>query len=184
MTRNAFPCGRVLPPALSRRQMLQRAGIGFGSLALNLLLADEQRVLADQKGVLDTRKLTGKAKNVIFLYMSGGPSQVDTFDPKPELAKLNGKDVPESIAKGIPRIARSPLNNLYASPYRFSPCGKSGLPVSSLFPELGKQADHLCVLRSLPTQQPYSRAGRVHHDHRKPGGGSAEPRCLDDLWAG
>lgn len=149
-----FPCGRVPGAPLSRRQMLQGAGLGVGSLALNLLLAEEQRLSADADHLLDPARLKGKAKHVIFLFMSGGPSQVDTFDPKPELAKLHGKDVPESIAKGIPRIARAPLNNLYASPYPFTPCGKSGLPVSSLFPEVGKQADSLCVLRSCRHNSP------------------------------
>lgn len=154
MTRNGFPCGRTGAPALSRRHMLASAGLGLGGLALNLLLADEHRLVGDEAAQLDTRKLTGKAKHVIFLFMSGGPSQVDTFDPKPELAKLNGKDVPDSIARDIPRIARAPLRNLYASPYRFTNCGKSGLPVSSLFPEIGKQVDDLCILRSCRHTSP------------------------------
>jgi hypothetical protein len=80
--------------------------------------------------------------------MGGGPSQVDTWDPKPELAKLRGKDVPESIAKDVPRIARSPLKNLFPSPYRFTPQGQSGILVSELFPEIGKRVDDLCILRS------------------------------------
>jgi uncharacterized protein DUF1501 len=148
MSQMRFPCSRVAAPSLSRRQMLQSAGAGMGSLALSLLLAEDRRLQAgDAGGVLDAARLTGKAKHVIFLFMSGGPSQVDTFDPKPELTRLQGQDVPPSIAKDIPRIARAPLHNLYASPYTFTRCGKSGLPISSLFSELGKHADKLCVLR-------------------------------------
>ncbi|GIW82291.1 MAG: sulfatase [Gemmatales bacterium] len=84
----------------------------------------------------------------------GGPSQVDTFDPKPLLARLNGKDVPESIAKDIPRIARAPLTNLYASPYQFKRHGQSGIPVSEIFPEIGQCIDDICVLRSCRHNSP------------------------------
>src|SRR5688572_11811317 len=139
-------CGRYGPPALTRRAMLARAGMGFGTLALaELLRADG--LVASPAGRPALPSFAGRAKSVIFLFMGGGPSQVDTWDPKPELTKLDGKDVPESIARDIPRIARAPLTNLYASPYRFTPSGKSGLPVSELFPEIGKHVDDLCILR-------------------------------------
>src|SRR5436305_1324122 len=125
-------CGQYGRPMLNRREMLRRAGVGFGSLALTSLLLEDGFLSAANE--LDDRPLlpnfAGKAKSVIFLFMGGGPSQVDTWDPKPELAKWNGKDVPESIAKEVPRIARSPLKNLYASPYSFTSRGRSGLPVS------------------------------------------------------
>ncbi|MBL8800257.1 MAG: DUF1501 domain-containing protein, partial [Planctomycetia bacterium] len=133
-------------PILSRRQMLQRSCLGFGSLALTALLADEGRLSADDAtgdGTLDAKSLQGKAKNVIFLFMGGGPSHVDTWDPKPELAKLDKKDVPESIARDVPKIARSPLKGLFASPYKFAKHGESGLEVSELFPELAKRVDDL-----------------------------------------
>ena len=144
-------CNNYGRPSLSRRQMLQRSCLGFGSLALTALLADEGRLSAADggDGTLDPKSLQGKAKNVIFLFMGGGPSQVDTWDPKPELAKLDRQDVPESIARGVPRIARSPLKGLFASPYRFTKQGESGLEVSELFPELGKRVDDLCILRSM-----------------------------------
>jgi hypothetical protein len=134
--------------------MLRRAGLGFGSLALTALLAEEGQLMADDGGTLDPARLDGKARSVILLFMGGGPSQVDTWDPKPELARLNGKDVPPSIAAGIPRIARSPLQNLYASPYRFTPQGQSGIPVSELYPEVGKHVDDLCVLRGCRHDTP------------------------------
>ncbi len=95
-----------------------------------------------------------KAKSVIFLLMGGGPSQVDTFDPKPELDRLRGRAVPDSIARAVPRIARSRLANLFPSPHKFVRGGKSGLPVSALFPEVGKLTDELCVLRSCRHDTP------------------------------
>ena len=148
MTRQA--CNNFGPPILNRRDMLRRSALGFGTLALTTLLAEEGRLRADDggEGTLIGKKLNGKAKNVIFLFMGGGPSQVDTFDPKPELTKLDRKDVPESIAKDVPRIARAPLKGLFASPYKFIKHGQGGIEVSELFPELGKLADDLCILRS------------------------------------
>jgi hypothetical protein len=139
-------------PPLSRREMLQRSGLGIGSLALAALLADDGALQADEDG--RPVKRSGKVQSVIVLFMGGGPSQVDTFDPKPELTNLNGKDVPASIAKDIPRIARSPLTNLYASPYKFTPSGKSGLPVSELFPEIGQCIDDICILRGCRHDSP------------------------------
>jgi hypothetical protein len=134
--------------------MLRRAGLGFGGLALTSLLADEGRVLAADGSPLDTTKLNGKARSAILLFMGGGPSQVDTWDPKPELTRLHGKDVPESIARDIPRIARAPLSGLFASPYKFTKQGKSGLPVSELFRETGRLVDDLCILRGCRHESP------------------------------
>src|SRR5206468_2646687 len=97
---------------------------------------------------------TGKARSVIFLFMGGGPSQVDTWDPKPLLARLDGQDVPESIGRDVPRIARAPLTNLLASPYRFARYGQSGIPVSEMFPHVGGCVDDICVLRSCRHDSP------------------------------
>jgi hypothetical protein len=135
--------------------MLARAGMGFGTLALLHLLQDEGLLAAegDRPGSA-AAKPKPKAKSVIFLFMGGGPSQVDTWDPKPELAKLQGKDVPESIAKDVPRIARSRLDRLFASPYKFKPFGQSGIPVSDLFPHTAQWVDHLCILRSCRHDTP------------------------------
>jgi hypothetical protein len=135
-----------------RRAMLARAGLGFGTLALAGLLADDGLLHAEETLVVPDPK--AKARSVIFLFMGGGPSQVDTFDPKPALKKLAGQAVPESIARGIPRIARSRLGHLFASPYRFGKHGQSGLEVSGLFPEVARCADRLCVLRSCRHDSP------------------------------
>ena len=147
-------CGSGGRPAVSRRDFLRRSGHGFGALALAVLLADEQRLYAADGGRIDLKRLNGKAKQVIFLFMGGGPSHIDTFDPKPELAKLQGKDVPESLARSIPRNARQRLNNLYASPFTFKQYGQSGLPVSELYAETARSIDDLCILRGMRHDSP------------------------------
>lgn len=127
---------------MNRRQFLATSGLGAGALALNSLTAKAS----------PHRPAT--ARSVIFLFMSGGPSQVDTFDPKPELAKLAGKDVPESIAKNVPKIKRAGLNNLMASPWEFSQHGECGMSVSTLFPETAKHVDDLCLIRTMQHRNP------------------------------
>src|SRR5262249_4965541 len=96
-------CGNFGPPILTRRAMLRRAGMRLGTLALASLLLDDGLLSAAEpdaeNGLL---RPTGKARSVIFLFMGGGPSQVDTWDPKPELTRLHGQNVPESIARGVP----------------------------------------------------------------------------------
>jgi hypothetical protein len=141
-------------PPLSRRELLARTGMGVGSLALAALLADEGRLRAADGTPLDPAKLKGKAKSLILLFMGGGPSQVDTFDPKPLLTKLDGKSVPESIAKDIPKIARAPLTGLFASPYKFAKHGKSGIEVSELYPHVGSVIDDVCIVRSCKHDSP------------------------------
>ncbi|QVL31603.1 DUF1501 domain-containing protein [Telmatocola sphagniphila] len=126
----------------NRREMLQRVGAGFGSLALSALLAEEAHG-ADSADPLAVRKphFQARAKRVIFLFMPGGPSQVDTFDPKPELTKFNGKS--------SPKLYLGQKRNLLASPWKFRKHGQSGLEVSELFPCVAKQVDRLCILRGM-----------------------------------
>lgn len=131
--------------SINRRMFATTFGLGATSLAVKSLLADQQNIKPHHMPT---------AKSVILLFMSGGPSQVDTFDPKPDLAKLSGLDVPESIAKRIPRIKRAGLKNLLASPWEFRQHGQSGLPISSLFPETAKHADDLCLIRSMTHRNP------------------------------
>jgi hypothetical protein len=129
--------------ALNRRQMLRRAGAGFGSLALAALLAEEAAAARQPANPLAPRAphFPGRAKRVIFLFMPGGPSQVDTFDPKPRLTRDNGKP--------SPKLYLGQKRNLLASPWKFKKYGRSGLDVSELFPHVGSCADHLCVIRSM-----------------------------------
>ena len=130
-----------------RRQILAAAGLGAGHVALSSLLAGEGTGPGNSH-----HKAT--AKSVIFLFMSGGPSQVDTFDPKPELARLAGQDVPDSLARYVPKIKRAGLKNLMASPWEFHQHGECGMPISTLLPETARHADDLCVIRSMNHRNP------------------------------
>jgi hypothetical protein len=155
MTDPATKLPRSNGAVFSRRAMLERAGLGMGSLALAMLLADDGRLAADEvAGPQLGLHFAPRAKHVICLFMGGGPSHVDTFDPKPELTRLNGQNVPDSIAKDIPKIARSGLTNLWGSPFKFAKHGQSGIEISELYPEVARYADDLCVVRSMRHPSP------------------------------
>jgi hypothetical protein len=133
---------------LTRRQLLGRLAGGFGSVALAGLLSEQLR--ADAVGAAKVPHFKARAKRVIFLFMNGGPSQVDTFDPKPALVKWEGKRLPvlpENTNKllGVPR----PLGNAFPTPWKFAKHGQSGIDVSELFPNVACCVDDLCVLRSM-----------------------------------
>ena len=137
---------------INRRVFALTAGLGAGSLAVTSLMASEQ-----DSGEQDSNKAPHHrptAKSVIMLFMSGGPSQVDTFDPKPTLEQFGGQDVPDSLARKVPRIKRAGLQNLLPSPWQFHKRGESGLPVSELLPRIGEHADKLCVIRSMTHRNP------------------------------
>lgn len=141
---------------LSRRELLTRSTLGFGALALASLLQHDG-LLAKADETAETTigpHSPPRARNVVFILLGGGPGHVDTFDPKPELMRLAGRPVPDSIARGIPRIARAPLDNLLASPWNFRKHGESGVEVSDLFPHLARCVDDLCVLRSCRHDSP------------------------------
>ena len=132
---------------VTRRDALRAAGNGFGLLALGSLLG-QGAVAADKPASpLAPRPphFKARAKRVIFLFMHGGPSQVDTFDPKPLLTKFHGQPFPGAK----PRVQFAATGNLLKSPWEFQPGGKSGIQVSDLFPEVRKNADDLCVIRSV-----------------------------------
>jgi len=139
----------------SRRQMLANTGTGFGLLALTDLMARAESVAPPSVlAPLAARwpHHMAKAKRVIFLYMPGGPSHVDLFDPKPRLATDNGKPLP--FAK--PKLERTKTGNLLASPWKFSKHGQSGTAVSELLPCLAARIDDICVIRSM-------RADNINH---------------------
>src|SRR4249920_1243721 len=109
---------------ISRRDLLLRSGIGFGALALtDLLSADSPNPLAPKKP-----HFPGKAKHVVHLFMNGGPSQVDTFDPKPLLDKYHGKPLPSTNLR-----TERKTGHAMRSPFKFQKCGASGIEVSELF---------------------------------------------------
>ena len=132
-------------PAFSRREWLQNTSAGFGYLALSALAT--QRALADNAAPLAPKQphFTAKAKRVLFLCMDGGPSHVDSFDYKPELAKYAGK----AIGKG-----KVPTGKLMAPVWEFKQRGQSGLWISELFPKIATHADKLCLIRSMKTDVP------------------------------
>src|SRR5215207_1140772 len=135
-----------LPP-LTRRDWLTRTGLGFGAWALLDLMRRETRGSANP---LAAKKPHGaaKAKSVIFLMMAGGPSQMETFDPKPELDELHGQLLPASFGKIPAQFTDVTKQPLLGVKLKFRKCGQSGLPVSEAFPCLQMLADKLAVIRS------------------------------------
>jgi hypothetical protein len=136
-------------PSLSRREMLARAGGGFGLLALQDLLSSEAAAAAPDRSAhpfaVQAPHYTPRAKRCIFLYMPGGPSQIDLFDPKPRVSAKNGEPLPFEK----PKLERTKTGNLLASPWKFSRHGQSGIEVSELLPQLATRIDDLCVIRSM-----------------------------------
>src|SRR5258708_1633704 len=131
--------------AATRRDFLNRCGMGFGAIALQAMLAESGAAapaLADRAtATLQPRlpPLPATAKRVIHLFMSGGPSHIDTFDPKPALARFAGK-------KLGPGAGRMPAQVGMPSPFKFTRHGNSGLEISELFPNIGAHADEMCVI--------------------------------------
>src|SRR5688572_31345296 len=144
---------QVSEKPISRRSWLRAAGCGFGYLSLSALLADEFKALAAaQDNPLAPRppNFEPKAKRVIFLFMHGGPSSIDTFDPKERLVRDHGKPLP--IKRPL-AFADGPIGPLMKPLWEFKPGGKSGIPVSDLFPrseehtsELQSQSNLVCRL--------------------------------------
>ena len=148
---------------INRRSFLNRSGVGIGSVALASMLNDELK--AENKptekwtGVINKPHLPVKAKRVIHLCMAGGPSHLETLDYKPELAKMNGKPMPQSFTKGQPIAQLQGNKNLtcLGPQHEFKNYGKSGQYISSILPEIGSVADDIAVVRSMVTEQ-------INHD--------------------
>jgi hypothetical protein len=151
----------------SRRAFLSQAGGGFGAIALASLLADEGRSLGGEKSAQADGRVqphfAPRVKRVIWLFMHGGPSHVDLFDPKLDLIRYAGKPLPDSFGSVMTRrkVAENPL---LAPVKPFQQRGDSGLPVSDFLPEIASHADELCVIRSM-------HGDSVNHPH-----GTAECR--------
>lgn len=139
-------------PLLTRRELLSRAGGGFGLLALSDLLT---AALPSQAAGSPDRAVNPytvraphhkpRARRCIFLYMPGGPSHIDLFDPKPRVTRDSGKPLPFEK----PKLERTKTGNLLASPWKFSKQGQSGIEVSELLPQIASRIDELCVIRSM-----------------------------------
>lgn len=139
-------------PFLSRREMLTRSGVGMGLLGLSHVLGNTGLLTAaDGANPLAPKKphFPVKAKHVIHIFANGGPSQVDTFDPKPALDKYAGKPLPEGNLRTERRTG-----TVLASPFKFKQYGQSGLPVSELFEHTAKHIDDICVIRSMQANVP------------------------------
>ncbi|MFM7150055.1 MAG: DUF1501 domain-containing protein, partial [Gemmataceae bacterium] len=131
---------------LCRRELLRSSAIGFGWLALADLLASRSRADTPRDSLAPRAPhFPARAKRIIFLFMHGGPSQVDTFDYKPKLVTDDGKPLP--FAK--PRVVSGPTGNLLRSPWKFRQHGQSGAWVSELFPHLAQRVDDLCFIKSM-----------------------------------
>jgi hypothetical protein len=132
---------------LTRRQMLNRVGMGLGSMAMSQLGGANAASVENPFAPRSPQSL-GKAKHVVHFFMNGGPSQVDTFDPKPELTRYHGKVLPNVMK------TERPTGAAFASPFSFKKYGQCGLEVSDLFPNVGAMADDLCVIRSMHADVP------------------------------
>ena len=139
----------------SRRSFLNRSAYGIGSVALAALLnpAAARASGISPLGAISPRHFAPRAKRVIYLYMAGGPSHLETLDYKPKLAEMSGKPMPESFTKGQP-IAQLQNQALkcFAPQHQFKRYGKSGQEICSLFPHVGSVADDICIIRSMVTE--------------------------------
>src|SRR6202171_3910403 len=141
------------PSPITRREALCRMGAGFGMLSFASLIADTFAFATESPAVspwmIQDPKFKPKAKHVIFLFMNGGASQVDTFDPKPMLEKSDGQPLPGEI----PQHERK-TGNLMRSPFTFKKYGQSGIELSEVFPILGECVDDICMILSMYTDIP------------------------------
>ncbi len=145
-------CGCYAAAPLTRREMLRKFANGFGSVALSALIADplfsRTRPPTAPTDSTPMPHYAPRARSVIFLYMDGGPSQVDTFDPKPRLTREHGK----TFGMKMERTQFENNGNTFGSPWEFNRYGQSGLEISDLFPHVAKHADKLCVIRSMTSE--------------------------------
>ncbi|GIW81135.1 MAG: sulfatase [Gemmatales bacterium] len=145
------PMNRTADVVFSRREMLRRCGMGFGMLGLAGLLVDDNSYAAADINPLAPKKphFPAKARQVVHLFMNGGPSHVDTFDPKPLLKKYHGKPLPSPNLRTERKTAGA-----LGSPFAFRRYGQSGIEVSELFARTAELIDDICVIRSLHAEVP------------------------------
>lgn len=154
---NPLCTGSIPLTGLSRRQFLHRFGLGLGGIALGHLLNPARALATSEadRGLLGAPHFTPKARRVIYLFMAGGPSQLETFDYKPVLNRRNGEDLPDSVRQGQ-RLTGMSGNQavlpLAGSLFNFARHGASGAWVSELLPHTARCVDDLCIVRSLYTE--------------------------------
>jgi hypothetical protein len=138
---------------MTRRAFLGKAAQGIGAVALASLLGQEEARAAGPVGALKKLAYPAKAKRVIWLTMAGGPSHLETFDPKPKLAEMDGKPMPESLTKGQ-QLAQLQGQKLicYGPQHPFAKFGKNQTEICALFPHIGSILDEICLVRSMTTE--------------------------------
>jgi hypothetical protein len=141
---------------IGRRSFLSQTGLGMGAAALASYLPPQARAekFPTSRGIISLLHHPPRVKRVIFLYMSGGPSHLETFDPKPELARRSGEPMPESITKGQPiaQLQGKSALKVLGPLFEFQKCGESGQQISSVLPHTQKIADDICIVRSMVTE--------------------------------
>ena len=143
-------------PLLTRRDLLCRGGMGIGGLALAGVMGDafgdvpRPATSLDRPAVPGHPHFVAKAKRVIHLFLSGGPSHVDTFDPKPALDQYHGQELPESMHL----VTERRTGTVFRSPFKFQRYGQSGIEVSEIFPRIGECIDDIAVIRSMQADVP------------------------------
>lgn len=145
-------CQRFVPPPLTRRGMLRSCACGFGAVAFAGLFGEPASATTNPLAPKQPH-FAPKAHNVIFLYMDGGPSQVDTFDYKPLLERFDGEDPRRAMGELEPTQFNN-IGRVMKSPWKFRQYGESGTWVSDLFPHLARHVDELCVIKSMASKFP------------------------------
>ena len=147
-----------LQQVMTRRHFFRRSGLGLGTAALASLLQESGLAQSDEAKLAP--HFAPKAKRVIYLFQSGGPSQLDLFDAKPHLEKYRGQNLPESIRKGQRLTGMTAYQSTFPtapSMFKFAPHGQSGAVLSELLPQTAKMADDICLIKSMHTEQ-------INHD--------------------
>jgi len=134
-------------PLANRREFLRTAAHGMGAWALSDLMASD----GIAAGGMVAPHFAPKAKNIIYMFMGGGPSQFELFDPKPALEKYDGSSLPPEMTRDMKLAFIKPTAKVMASRFKFSPQGQSGMELSELAPHLGEVADDICLIRSMHT---------------------------------
>jgi hypothetical protein len=141
---------------LTRRDFLAKCGMGMGAVSLAALFGETSLLLPSAHAASNVNPLSpkpppfpGRAKRVVHFFLNGGPSHVDSFDPKPALEKCAGQPLPGEYIK-----TERKTGSAFPSPFKFKPCGQSGIPVSDLFPKIGECVDDLAIIRSMKAELP------------------------------
>src|SRR5258708_39849597 len=134
----------------NRRDVLRGVAHGFGAIAMQSMLAKAGLAKALNPLAAKPQHFPAKAKSVIFLFMVGAPSHIDTFDPKPQLKEFEGQKLPDSFGKVVSQFTDG-TTPLLACPWKFKQYGQSGLPVPDLFPHIAQCVDDICFVRDFQT---------------------------------